>query len=262
MSQVIKFIKIRPTDTTVDPKYQRDLDEARAKKIASDFRTDLVGVPVISRRANGQLVRIDGQHRLHGAVVSGNDNPTLMEVHDGLTIIEEAELFLRLNGGRSAVGAFDKFKARLVAQEPVALEIVQTLRKLGLRISKANQRKGIAAVQAVESVHRQGRNLEPTARILTSWMDGDGDAYTKPLLKGVSNFLSEFDESVDEASFVERLQGHVPNRIEAKLRRAKDAFELSSLDAACTVFRDIYNERRKQGRLQFSRSQINSHAAE
>ena len=166
----------------------------------------------------------------------------MSEVHEGLTLIEEAQLFLRLNGGRSAVRVFDKFKARLVAKEPVAIAIVAVLKSLGLKIVKAQQKHGVCAIKAVEGVYHRG-NLERTMAILTDWADGDPEAYETQLVKAMSAFLEEYPNAPTK-EIVKKLQDYAPGKVTARLRRTQKTFECSTREAACIALRDIYNERR------------------
>lgn len=243
-----KYQKIKPLDTTVDFSYQREFDESRAHNMAKKYDADLIGVPVLSLRSDGSHVRIDGQHRLASAIIAERGNiPVMCEIHEGLSRKEEASLFLRLNGGRSAVRVFDKFKARMVAHEPTALEITATLHKIGLKIVKCPTRHGVMAIQAVEAAFRNG-NLETSLSTLKQWADGDSEAFEGDLIKAVSFFLKEYDE-VTSSELASRLQHYAPMKIRLRMNRSRDQFDYTLQDAAVSVLRDIYNERRTKNRL-------------
>lgn len=243
-----KYIKLKPSETTVDQRYQRELDPRRAKVMSDKFDPALLGVPVISKREDGDHVRIDGQHRLAAAEMAGRgDESILCEVHEGLTITEEAALFLALNGGRSAVRVYDKFKARQVAKEPVALEIVATLKSIGLRISKSQQKGCVCAIQAVESAFHRG-NLLPTLKVLKTWSGTDPAAFETQIIKGVSWFLHAYPD-VDLDEVAKKLSAYAPTKVTAFMKRKQGEFECSARDGACHALREIYNERRKHHRL-------------
>jgi hypothetical protein len=241
------YVYIKPEDTKVDPRYQRDFDEPRAVAISKRFDSAVFGVPVLSRRGDGTLVRIDGQHRLEAAILAGlGDVAVLCEVHGNLSLRDEAELFLRLNGGHTAVRVFDKFKARLVAEDPVALGITTILKDLDLKITKAQQRRGVCAIQALESAYYTHK-LDQTLRVLTKWMDGDPSAYEGPLLRAVAEFLREYSY-VDPSELSKRLEKHTPTKLLTRFRARQEELGCTSREAACVVLREIYNERRP-GRL-------------
>src|SRR5690349_10802536 len=131
-----KFEKISPKNVQLDSRYQRDLDEKRANGMASAIVDDLLGVPVLSRRKSGTVIAIDGQHRITSLQKAGRNEPILCQVHEGLSLQEEADLFLKLNGQRVAVGKYDKFKASIVAKDPQALSIEKIVSDAGLRITR------------------------------------------------------------------------------------------------------------------------------
>jgi hypothetical protein len=236
----MKHIKIKPCDTTVDHRYQRELDARRVEAMTKRFSPSLMGVPVVARREDGSLVRIDGQHRCAAAISAGHgDVPVMMEVYEGLTLQQEAELFLQLNGGRTAVGAVDKYKARLEAREPVALEIQGLLKKHGLRVGKVPARNCVLAIQAVERAFHRG-TLDSTLFVLCGWCEGDAAAFDGLFVRAVSLFLSYYPD-VDPRHLVSRLEQVAPSRLETRLRR--EAQSGSSEDAARLVLTDIYNHR-------------------
>lgn len=241
------FVKIKPSDTTVDHRYQRDFDQRRVDAMTRAYNPNLIGVPVVSKREDGSCVRIDGQHRLATCIAAGHgDVPLLMEVHEGLSLQEEAELFLRLNGGRTAVGAIDKFKAKLVAREPIALEIFAILKRLGCKITRSPSRGGVMAVNAVEAAHRHG-NLEPTMRSLVTWLDGDTEAFHGDIIRAVSAFLVACPEA-DPLHLAARLADQSPERLRTRLKRETQQLPGFREDAARLVLTEIYNRNTKQAR--------------
>lgn len=241
----MKHIKLKPSETTVDHRYQRELDAKRAHAMAENFLVDLVGVPVVSKRADGSYVRIDGQHRLAAAIAAGfADTPMLMEVFEGLSIKQEAELFLRLNGGRKAVGAIDKYKARIEACEPVACEIANTLKKNGCRIATGKGRGIISAVQAVEYAYHRG-NLDQVVYVLGAWQDRHTDGFEGTFIRGVSLFLSTYpDANVD--LLIKKLAA-VPTK--ALLRKMQnEASQSTPTQGAVYVLLDLYNHKTSRAR--------------
>lgn len=238
----MKHVKLKPSDTTVDHRYQRALDVRRVEAMARAYDPNLMGVPVISKRADGSCVRIDGQHRLATALAAGaGDVPILMEVHEDLSVQEEAELFLRLNGGRKAVGAIDKFKARLEAREPTALEIQIILKKVGCKITGSAQHKGVNAVEAVEHAYHKG-NLESTMRVLVTWLDGDPKAFARELVRAVSSFLAACPDA-EPLHLAARLDQYAPQKLAARLNRERQQIMASHAEVARIVLMEIYNHK-------------------
>jgi hypothetical protein len=226
----------------IDRRYQRNLDEGRAAAIGRNFDPTRIGTPVISRRANGDLYIIDGQHRRQGGIEAGfGDCAVACEVHSGLSTKDEAEFFLKLNNGRAAVRAIDQYRAALEAQRADALEIDSILRGLNLRIQTGNGRRSINAVRAVMSAHKRQGNLGTTLRVLTAWLDGDASAYDGELIKGVSIFLAHYGEA-DAERLITRLRSTTPARVLEAMARAK-AQGAKAPEAACMTLVELYNSR-------------------
>lgn len=260
----MKHIKLTPCETIVDARYQRDLDTRRVEAITSAYNASLVGVPVVSKREDGSYVRVDGQHRLAANIQAGfGDLPIMMEVHEGLSLREEATLFLRLNGGRTSVGAINKYKARLVAEEPDALSIRAILKGVGCKITSGPQRGGVMAVQAVEHAFHKG-NLEPTMKALFAWLDGEPDAFDGELIRAVSAFLVVYPEA-DPLHLARNLESFAPARLSVRLRRERQELYGSKSDAARFVLTEIYNRKtprlKRVGPLQTAGKTLSSSAS-
>lgn len=234
----MKYMKMKPSLTVVDHRYQRDLDAKRVAKMAENFLPELVGVPAVSKRPDGSYVRIDGQHRLAAAVAAGRgETPVLVEVHENLTLQQEAELFLRLNGGRKAVGAIDKYKARLEAREPFALEIQGILKKNGCRIANTGGRGVIKAVAAIEWAYHRG-NLDSVIYVLRAWRDGEQDAFEGGFIRAVSAFLTAYPNA-DVDHLIRKLSATTTKTLLKKMNR--ESRELPATEGGVYVLVEIYN---------------------
>ena len=92
--QGVSFVAI--DDLKTDYSYQRALDEKRVKKIAQDFKPEISGVITVSRRKDGSMYVVDGNHRISAMKAIGRKY-TEAKIIDGLSQTEEAELFGLLN---------------------------------------------------------------------------------------------------------------------------------------------------------------------
>lgn len=238
----MKHLKIKPEDTTVDHRYQRELDARRVEVMANAFNPDLFGVPVVSRRSDGSIVRIDGQHRIAANIAAGGgDTPVLMEVHDGLSLQEEAALFIKLNGGRKSIMAIDKFRARLEAREPVALEIQTVLKQFHCKIVKSSQRGGIKCVEAIERAYRHNA-LERVLRTLVTWLDGNSEAFEVRIVRALTDFFVAFPDA-NPMHLAKRLETYPATRLDILLVREELQMggRGSRRAAGEHVFFEIYN---------------------
>lgn len=245
MNMSKNFAKLSVKEISIDPAYQRSLDESRVDSMAKRFDEARIGVPVVSLRKNGHYVVLDGQHRVEAMRRSGSaDTKILCEVHNGLSLSEEAELFLKLNNGRKSVRVFDKYRARIVADEPTAVEFTRIVQSLGLRIGAAPGKNTICAIQAVESVHRRGGNLELTLSVLKKWGCGEATVFDGDLIKDMSRFLADYSSEVDYEEFSAKIARHDPGHVLRRIKSLVDVLDRNRRLAANSVFRDIYNHRR------------------
>lgn len=139
--------EVRLGDVTVDLHVQRNTLQSRVEHIARNFDMEAFGVIVLSQRANGDYYVIDGAHRCGGGVkAEGEDLMVPALVYTGLTIEQEADMFLRLNDTRQ-IPPLDKFKVRLVAGDVDARTINDLALAHGWTIGQ-----NIMAIGSIEDV--------------------------------------------------------------------------------------------------------------
>jgi hypothetical protein len=239
---------IRVADLTVDPAYQRSLDERRAQAIGEALDPSRIGVLTVSRRADRSAVVIDGQHRHGGLMVAGHGNHLVRcEVHTGLDRQGEAALFRKLNGGRKPIGALDDYRAALEAKDPVAVEIDAIVSGLKLKIQASNLRRTIAAVKAIKSVHLRQKNLERTLSVLVQW-DDRACTFNGELLKSMSIFLAHYEHrgegpGIDDEHLIRQLRTQDPETVLGAIKRRNDGKIIKLPEAGCSVFLEVYNRR-------------------
>lgn len=85
-------------DLNVDSNYARELDEAWVETIVSGWDPDLFRNPLVSRRSDGSLWVVDGQHRVEAAKRLGFDwvHAIVIPIDD---VEKEAYLFVVHNSG-------------------------------------------------------------------------------------------------------------------------------------------------------------------
>lgn len=168
---------LNPKDLKIDPAYQRRVKQpAIDEMVNAGWREDLAGFCDVSLRPNGDMVVVDGQHRVLVARHLGVDRVRVI-LHEGLTLDDEAQLWVDLNTRRSRPKVIDIFNARLVANDEVALAVREAIAEAGAfvpRHSGSIPWPGIQAVDACERVYRAGGKtlLVLTLRtLLASWPD-------------------------------------------------------------------------------------------
>jgi len=128
-----------PEQLNVDSKYQRSLETPVSatliRNIAEHWNWDLCQPLVVSRRADGKLYVIDGQHRLAAARLRDDIQqlPAVIGHYD--SVEDEAASFVHLNQQRNQLTKLDLFKAAVASGDPMAVGIVAAIANAGLTIA-------------------------------------------------------------------------------------------------------------------------------
>jgi hypothetical protein len=241
---------IRVGDLSTDPRVNtRPVDEKWVNARMDRFNADAMGALVVSRRADGTTVILDGQHRAALAKdVRGEDFPVLCVVHEGLSLATEAALFRGLNSARK-VTPMQKFLARLTEGEPVAKGILAIAQEHGWEVDGRQANRRIQAVSALFKIYGDGEGRDTLSNVLgvvTAAWGHQPDAVNVYVLNGLGLFLDRHhDVALDDlatrlASFPGGPRGLVGD---ARGRRFQHRGSTSVSVAAALV--DLYNQRRR-----------------
>lgn len=220
------FELVRLEDLHIDESYQRDLSRDLIERIKHEWDPAACGAIVVSRRVNGDLYIVNGQHRAAAAKEKGLAE-ILAQVIVGLSSKEEAELRLMGNTRRSDT-AQERFRAQVAAGHPESIAIQQIARQFGTRINPApDQKAGINSVGAVEDLYR----WDDKGMMLTAVLETVHEAFgyiggkvaSQAMLKGIGWFLDKHRNEIDLRRFRERLAAVGPDHIDRKARSFKGA---------------------------------------
>jgi hypothetical protein len=193
----------------VDRAYQRELNMELVQKIASKWEPTAAGPIVVSRRRNGDLYIVNGQHRTAGAKMAGETH-ILAQVVDGLD--EATEAVLRLQGNtRLGDRSLERFRAQVAAGYAESLDIVKILARFDTKINTASNEPGINCVSAVERIYRtdKGVLLVRTLEVVKeAFGEIAGRSATAALLAAIAWFLQTHPaEEYDRNRLIEKLSG-------------------------------------------------------
>lgn len=179
-------------DLKTDYSYQRALDEKRVKKIAQDFTPEIAGVIVVSRRADGSLYVVDGNHRV-SAMRSIGRKYAVANIFDGLSDTEEADLFRRLNTSQKKPSFNEVLVASIAAgnEESVAYKALLDMSgvKYSFNANCGTDKCFIAHKQGLMAVKRFGAQVFlSTLRILNMSVQRLDGA----LVSGLANVLHSY----------------------------------------------------------------------
>ena len=144
---------IRISELGTDYTVQRPVNQHRVERIAENFNPAAVRTLAVSKRDDRYVV-LDGNHRLHAMRELGFSNGHLVqcEVYTGLSIEEEASLFLEMNDGKKPTYR-ESFPIRVTQRDPDALAVKEIIESAGFTVAK-DGRAAEGSIRAVDSVER------------------------------------------------------------------------------------------------------------
>jgi hypothetical protein len=181
----------------VSPLAQRDLNQARVDRLAADFDLEQLGTPTVNHR-DGHWYVIDGQHRVNALIQIGyGDQQIQCWAYQGLSDVEEADKFLKLNDILT-VNAFAKFKVSILAGREEECDIDQTVRSCGLRVSQDKKDGSVSAVNTLRRVYRRG-GRESLSRALCIIRDAYGDpGLEAPIIDGIGLLCQRYNGNLSD----------------------------------------------------------------
>lgn len=244
----------------IDQRVQRTegVDQRRANKMAENFDPDALGILILSERPDGTLVCLDGMHRRAAAMQAGWGQPVDARVFKGLSIAEEAALFLLYNDKKDP-SAISRFKARVLAGDDVAVDIHDIAGRLGWTIAQSAESGNLAAVDALERVYRSGAGTlsdgaypaitERTLTTITEAWGHDPIAVQQATLQGVAQLYSRYGNAVDTPKLVRELQDTQPRVLVGRAKTLKDVQGGTVPAALAKILVSLHNNRRRANLL-------------
>jgi hypothetical protein len=124
-----------------------------AKSKPEVFNWDFLGTIAVSERADGARISVDGQHRLALLEAIGRpDEEVKCEVFKGLTIAQEAALFIGLNAGRT-VRPVSLFLAKVTMGDELSSEVFKIVEDCSWTITATPGRGVLSCVKALVRIH-------------------------------------------------------------------------------------------------------------
>lgn len=243
----IEVVKI--DDLHSDNLYQRDLIAQVVENIANEYDIVTAGTIVVSKRPNGDLYIVDGQHRVAGAKLAGETH-VLAQVIESMTPEDEAKR--RIQGNyKKTDKVYEVFRARVFAKDPVALGITELLAEFDTRINYVPDfQHGINAVSAVEGIYKLDNGVR-LRRILTTLVAAFGDAQgphaNGNLLKSVGWFLDRHSEEADIERLITRMTAEGVGSLTRKAVNMKAVMGGTQWINMYRALVEIYNERLADG---------------
>lgn len=126
----------------IDESYQRATDSSKSRRlifrIGQQWNWNYCQPLVVSRRTDGSLYVIDGQHRLTAALIRGDVQHLPCVVVTGQAAEDEARTFVHLNTQRQRLSQPDIFNALLASGDESAKRVSELLHETGWHQTRNN----------------------------------------------------------------------------------------------------------------------------
>lgn len=253
--------KVPVANLVIDKRVQREsLNPTKLNGMIANPDWDALGVIIVSERANGTFVALDGWHRTELCKLV-EDAPTQLDaiIHKGLTLEQEARLF-RLYNNRTPLRATDVFNAEAQEGLEEATLVTRAIAKYGMTVGRGSF---AAVATARKIVRRHGIEMfERVLEVIDKAFTLDVYSADYRMLGGMAEMLRHYPE-IDVDAFVRRLNEMGEGETEEErrqgavatiIRRAKayhDATHPGDFSISmCVTLVPIYNKGRKEaGRL-------------
>ncbi|MFI5571653.1 DUF6551 family protein [Streptomyces sp. NPDC051740] len=227
----IEYIKVDPRTIKFDPRAQRNLNKARAQAIAEKLVPTALGTPILSQREDG-LYAVDGMHRVYacqlilaGKVLVSEEvreavQTITCEVHSGLSMANEASLFIIKNKESSKVGPNDEFRIGVLAGHPLFQDTNTVLEKHQLKVgsSSVNGVRGIKGILSIVMEHGP-EILDLSLTIAEDAWGRTPDTWHSVTIGGIATVMSKHSDVVNPQELAQKLkrQGD-PTSFRAKIQ--------------------------------------------
>jgi hypothetical protein len=227
----IDYIKVDSRTIKFDPRAQRNLNKARAQTIAEKLVPTALGTPILSQRQDG-LYAVDGMHRVYACqlILSGTVSASeevreavqtiTCEVHSGLSMANEASLFIIKNKESSKVGPNDEFRIGVLAGHPLFQDTNTVLEKHQLKVgsSSVNGVRGIKGILSIVMEHGPDI-LDVSLTVAEDAWGRTSDTWHSVTIGGIATVMSKHPDVVNPQELAQKLkrQGD-PTSFRAKIQ--------------------------------------------
>ncbi|WP_143545770.1 DUF6551 family protein [Rhodococcus sp. 14-2470-1a] len=241
-------------DLFVDHTYQRECDTKRVRKIAAEWDPRLAGVLDVSDRGDDAQPRyaiINGQHRWAAAGMRDPDAHLVVNVHTGLDVAGEAQLFDEIDRKTKPLSTWDRWRARKAAGDSEVTVIEEAVAQLGLQINPKPGPTHLRCITSLERLLRKGGQslVVNTLFLITDTWPPSQDALEGAIVAGVGIVLDSFDDVEAGATFksgrlADAMAEMTPRQVRAQAQSLRE-FESGSLQVmVAVVLVRLYNKER------------------
>ena len=254
MEHSYEYVMLYPEQIKKDPKYQREIDVARIRKITKNWDDDLVNAPKVSLRENGNYYVFNGQHTLAAWKKRYGNKMIQCKVYRGLTETEEKDLFVKQEGYSKAVGLVDKLRAEYNSGNDEVMDMVRCVTLAGCAMDFDNRtsqsQNRINAVTTAYNVYKEvgHDNFINILDILRRSFYGDYKGFQDGFLKGMKFLFKHYADKIAIKPMITALQKQPADYYVQKANK----FDGSAAVRYAKAFVEQYNKGKRTNRIDLS----------
>jgi len=236
--------KVKIIEMRVDEKVQRYKSDNVIATISSKFDIRNVGLLTVSLREDGFYYIIDGQHRMEAAMLNEVEELDCL-IHEGLSIKDEANMFLALNKDRKLPTAIDNFKVAVTAGKELECAVDEILKKHNIVVDSKCTGISLGSPQTCIGIYNKynGEVLDLTLEILLeAW--GLGSIKSNPI-RAMGCFIGDQREHVNVEELINRLSKACFATINQEVEKLKITKNFSRREALEVLIFQAYNKGRQ-----------------
>lgn len=240
--------------------YQRPLTSF-VKRIVTGYNPQLLmPLPVSERRKGQKYAVIDGQTRAEALSRLGKPLAPCL-VYSGMTLQQEAGLFVAIQTERQAMTSASQFRAELIAGDPIAVTVQEVLNGHGMsvEVNSVDPRHFRAPIALLWVFHGGSRSQEARAKvrdpallsrvleiIAGAWPKLPAEAKMSVTIKGIGRYLIDHPDIKDERLIrgLSKLQPSEVAQRAVKLREGRGIMGGSSPEDFAEALEAIYKRTR------------------
>jgi len=210
---------VRPSECYVNHSYARDLKPNQIKYLMKNWDSQRVELPLVCEVSEDKYEIINGQHRFHVIEkLFGSEELVEVQVLPYMPVKERSDLYDRYNKGSKPLTFDERFKARIISEDTIAVSIAKICNDSGVKMSGITAPKGSSArnypvsrsIKLMEDLFKRGV-LERTLAILTTAYgdtdkDFSRDALSNNLLRSIGRIVYHFRHEINEERLIEVLR--------------------------------------------------------
>lgn len=234
---------------------QRNLNEREVQRIIDDFDADAFGTVQVTL-PNGKDMHhcIDGQTRVEAVRrMYGDDEKVPCNVLDAKEPARAADLFSKMNTGRTKPQLIERFQVAVTAQYEVEVAINKLLTGMGYKVGADGRDGTLSAVGVCTTVYkRYGADaLRDALLVIQGTWGKERESVDGAIIMGYAMFLNKHGKQIDRHRLVNRMsKQYTPARLIGAAKSAREVWRGSVASNVVRVLLSSYNHGLKSKRLE------------